>query len=335
MELGLLNTALRGFGVLRRRWPFKVTMRRARLLHWLAYLFLAFGTDRGGMRVAVVGRRGRTVNRREWRLIAGAGDGPYIPAVAARALIRRMEAVPPGARPCLAEATLAEIEAAMSDLSVTTASGDTPYPTLFQSALADRWAALPPEVQALHSVQDVESFSGTARVTRGTSIIARFAAWFFGFPPAAGNVPVTVTKTRTGSGEIWERNFDGRVFRSYCTPASEPYRYRERFWLFNYEQDLPVEGACMRLPVRRGWFLGVPLPQILLPGSDSREYASDGAFHFDVALSAPLGGGLIVRYRGQLWPDARRPELPDAPPAPTARASFGQPRSGFEPSQGI
>lgn len=334
MELGLLNTALRGLGVLRRCWPFEVTVRRARLLQRLANLLLPFGTDRGGMRVAVVGRRGSMVNRREWRLIAEAGDGPYIPAVAARALIRRMEELPPGARPCLAEATLAEIEAAMSDLSVSTARDDTPYPTLFQSALANRWAALPPEVQALHSVQDVESFSGTARVTRGTSIIARFAAWFFGFPPAAENVPVTITKTRTGSGEIWERSFDGRVFRSYCTPASDPYRYRERFWLFNYEQDLPVDDGCMHLPVRRGWFLGVPLPQFLLPASDSREYASDGVFHFDVALSAPLGGGLIVRYRGQLWPDARRPELPDAP-ALTARASRGLPPSGFELSEDI
>ena len=311
MELGLLNAALRGLAILRRRWPFEMTARRTRLLQRLANLLLPFGTDRGGMRVAVVGRRGSALHRREWCLIAEAGDGPYIPIVTARALIRRIHAVPSGARPCLAEATLAEIEAAMLDLSVATVLTDNPYPTLFQSALADRWAALPPEVQALHSVQDVESFTGTARVTRGTSVIARLAAWFFGFPPAVENVPVTVTKTRTASGEIWERNFDGRVFRSYCTLASQPYRYRERFWLFNYEQDLPVDDGCLHFPVRRGWFLGIPLPQILLPASDSREYARDGVFHFDVALSAPLGGGLIVHYRGQLWPDARRPELPN------------------------
>jgi hypothetical protein len=152
----------------------------------------------------------------------------------------------------------------------------------------------------------VESFSGVAQVTRGTSVIAHLAAWFFGFPPAGDNVPVTVTKTRTELGETWERNFAGRVFRSYYTPTTEPYRYRERFWFFTYEQDLPVENGCMRLPVRREWFLGMPIPRPLLPGSDSREYAIDGAFHFDVALSAPLGGGLIVRYRGALRPDRTR-----------------------------
>jgi hypothetical protein len=73
--------------------------------------------------------------------------------------------------------------------------------------------------------------------------------------------------------------------------------------LFNYEQELPVENSCMWLPVRRGWFLGIPLPQSLLPSSDSREYAHDGVFRFDVSLGAPFGAGLIVRYRGHVKPD--------------------------------
>jgi NAD(P)-dependent dehydrogenase (short-subunit alcohol dehydrogenase family) len=311
MELGLLNAGLRSLGVLRRYIPFAVTPRRARLLQWLANRLLRFGTDRGGMRVAVVGHKGHEVWQREWRLIAEAGDGPYIPGVAARALLRRMQRTRPGARPCLAELTLAEIEEAMSDLSVSTEADERTRPTLFRSALADRWPQLPIQVQELHSVQDVESFSGTAEVIRGTSLIAHFAAWFFGFPPARKEVPVTVTKTRTESGEIWERNFGGRIFRSYCTPATAPYRYRERFWLFNYEQDLPVENGCMHLPVRRGWFAGVPLPKVFLPRSDSREYAEGGLFHFDVALSAPFGGGLIVRYRGQLKPDRMLAPEPD------------------------
>lgn len=310
MELGVLNAGLRCLGVVRRYIPFAVTPRRARVLQWLANCLLPFGTDRGGMCVAVVGMRGDEAWQREWRLIAEAGDGPSIPGVAARALLRRMERTPPGARPCLAELTLAEVEDAMSDLAVTTGTDETPRPSLFRAALGDRWQQLPQQVQELHSVQDVESFSGTAEVTRGTALIARVAAWFFGFPPAGEDVPVTVTKTRTAKGEIWERNFGGRVFRSYCTPAPSPYRYRERFRLFNYEQDLPVEKGCMHLPVRRGWFLGLPLPRRLLPGSNSREFAEGGMFHFDVALSAPFGGGLIVRYRGQLRPDralAREP----------------------------
>lgn len=302
MELGIMNVGMRGVGWLRQRWKFEITPGRAALFRRIANLLLPFGTDRGGMRVAVVGRRGNEVIRREWRLVAEAGDGPYIPAVAARALIWRFEKIAPGARPCLAEANRSEMEQAMADLAVSTTVDEEPSPPMFQTVLADRWADLPSEIRVLHDVQDIESFSGKARVTRGQSLISRFAAWLFGFPAATDETPVTVTKTRVGTGETWERNFGGRVFRSYCTTVATPYRFRERFWPFTFEIDVPVEDASLRFPVRRGWFLGIPLPCLLLPTSESREYVENGLFHFDVALAAPFGG-LIVRYRGHLHPD--------------------------------
>jgi hypothetical protein len=181
-----------------------------------------------------------------------------------------------------------------------------PAPTLFQTALGGKWQELPPCVQRLHSVQDDESFSGRARVTRGHGLVARLAAWFFGFPEAGDDVPLTITKTRTAAGEIWERNFVGRRFRSFLTPSDRAQHYRERFGPFTYEQELRVEDGVLHFPVRRGWFLGVPLPSPLLPRSCSREFAANGAFHFDVGLYAPLTGGLIVRYQGRLGPDGEQ-----------------------------
>lgn len=303
LELKVLNLAMSLIAVMRQQWMFAVTPGLAESFRKVANLFLPFGTDRGGMRVLVVGVSNKTAIRREWRLVAEAGDGPYIPAVMARALIRKLNSVPVGSRACLAEVSRTEAESAMSDLAVSFETAEIPTPTLFQSALADRWELLPREVRLLHSVQDVESFSGTARVTRGTTLIAKFAAWLFGFPLEADQVPLTITKTRTQTGETWERNFGGRIFRSYLTPAPDLYRYRERFWLFKYEQDLPVRDGCMHLPVRRGWLLGIPLPRFLVPGSDSQEYSEGGVFRFDVSLIAPLGGGLIVRYQGWVTPD--------------------------------
>lgn len=303
MELNTLNLSMRCFAALRKRWMFPITPGLAEIFRKFANLFLPFGTDRGGMRVLVVGQSQDKVIRREWRLVAESGDGPYIPTVMARTLLRNLSKVPVGARACLAEASRDEVESAMSDLAVSFDTQESPSPSLFQTALADRWALLPREVQMLHSVQDMQSFSGTAKVTRGTTPIARLAAWFFGFPQASEQTPLTITKTRTQTGETWERNFGGRKFRSYLTPSPGLYRYRERFWLFNYEQDLPVKDGSMHLPVREGWFLGIPLPRFLLPQSDSREYAKDGVFHFDVSLIAPFGGGLIVRYQGQVKPD--------------------------------
>jgi hypothetical protein len=171
-------------------------------------------------------------------------------------------------------------------------------PTLFQNALGDRWRDLPASVQRLHSVQDVELFRGKARVTQGKGLIEGAAAFFFNFPKTGDNVPVTITKTRTAFGEIWERDFGGRKFRSYLSPSPRPYHYRERFFVFTYEQELPVENGSLFLPVRRGWLLGIPLPGFLLPGSRAREYDLNGTFHFDVGLYSPLTGRLIVRYEG-------------------------------------
>ena len=58
-------------------------------------------------------------------------------------------------------------------------------------------------------------------------------------------------------------------------------------------------AACI-IAIRRGWLAGIPLPAFLLPKAQIREYDEGGAFHFDVALHAPLTGGLIVRYLGVL-----------------------------------
>ena len=182
--------------------------------------------------------------------------------------------------------------------------GGQPASPLFQSALGDRWLELPSCVRRLHTVQGTASFSGRAQVTRGRGIVAWLAAWLIGLPRAGEDVPVTVTMTRTPDGETWERNFAGRRLRSFLTPSPRPNHLRERFGVATYELELPVEEAVMHLPVRRGWILGIPLPSVLLPQSCSREFAVDGTFHFDVGLFAPVTGGLIVRYRGSLRPDA-------------------------------
>jgi hypothetical protein len=181
-----------------------------------------------------------------------------------------------------------------------------PAPTLFQRALGNKWQELPPCVRRLHSVRDAESFSGLARVTRGRGLVAGVAACLLGFPEGGDNVPLTLTKTRMPTGEIWERNFAGRRFHSVLTPSDRAQHYRERFGPFTYEQELSVEDGVLHFPVRRGWLLGIPLPSLLLPRSCSREFAVDGAFHFDVGLYAPLTGGLIVRYQGRIGSEGKQ-----------------------------
>ena len=67
---------------------------------------------------------------------------------------------------------------------------------------------------------------------------------------------------------------------------------------------LSLQGVIctLHMPVQKGWFLGIPIPKVLLPKSETREYEMGGTFHFDVSLSAPLCG-LLVKYQGLLMRD--------------------------------
>ncbi|WP_088347429.1 MULTISPECIES: SDR family oxidoreductase [Rhodomicrobium] len=307
LELGAMHDGLTLLSLMRRRGLLPGPTWLVSPVLWAARLAKPFGTDRGGMIVEIVGMvRGEPVRRR-WRLLAEAGDGPFIPAIAARAVIRRLGGIAPGARPCIADLSLAELEAAASDLAVRFDIAETAAPTLFQRATGARWAELPASIRRTHAVQDMESFSGLADVTRGAGPVARLAAWVFGFPPAGNGVRVRVTKWRQGDGELWQRDFGGAKFRSHLSPSVRPGHIIERFGLFAYELALPVAAGCLHFGVRRGWFLGLPIPRRLLPRSETREFEAGGKFHFDVALYAPLTDALIVRYQGWLDADAGCP----------------------------
>lgn len=302
MELSILNLGLVGLGLLRRfrlirrirRWQVSGTLLFARLLE-------RFGSDRGGMVVSVVGHAAGSVLHRRWTLIAEAGEGPYVPTVPARTLLRRFDRCSPGARPCLAEFTLAEAEAAMADLEIRFHRDDRAAPCLFEGALGPDWQLLSPEIRRLHAFRDGEAFSGTAEVTRGSGWLPRLAAAFFGFPPAGRDVPVQVTMRRLDGMESWVRQFGERRFRSRLRPGGAG-RVWERFGPFSFLIALGVSDGALDFPVVAGRFLGLPMQGFLLPHSESRESAPDGLFHFDVALHLPLTGQLMVRYRGWLSP---------------------------------
>jgi NAD(P)-dependent dehydrogenase (short-subunit alcohol dehydrogenase family) len=89
-------------------------------------LLLPLGSDRGGMVVELGGAGpGAAASLvRRWTLIAEAGDGPWVPAVPAVILARRLaagEALRRGAMACLGLITLAEFQAATAHLAIGTA----------------------------------------------------------------------------------------------------------------------------------------------------------------------------------------------------------------------
>lgn len=130
MELSLLHLGLSALS-LAVRWGWIASLRPwagplLRVAQWL----LPFGSDKGAMLVEAEGvdGGGRAV-KSAWRLNADANRGPYVPVLAAVALVRRRrdgEARSPGARTASGLLTLADFTADFAELHI--ASGTTMEP---------------------------------------------------------------------------------------------------------------------------------------------------------------------------------------------------------------
>ncbi len=109
------------------RWRLAPRLGRfAGIFKWCADRFLAFGTDRGGMMVRIVGHDAAgAIVERTWQAIAGAGHGPYIPCIPAVLIARRLarqaagrETIDPGARACFDIFSIDDFLAEVADLDI-------------------------------------------------------------------------------------------------------------------------------------------------------------------------------------------------------------------------
>ena len=186
----------------------------------------------------------------------------------------------------------------MSDLRVVTERAVETVVPIFPRVLGDAFERLPDEIRVTHLTADCSRWAGRSVIERGTGLWERGLAALFGFPAAAGDVAVEVTKTVTPRGETWVRRFGGREFRSHL--AATAAGMTERFGPFTFLLGLRVESGRLYYPVVRGRLGPLPLPRWLLPSAEACEREEDGRFCFDVAIFAPLTRRLIVRYRGWL-----------------------------------
>jgi uncharacterized protein DUF4166/saccharopine dehydrogenase-like protein len=297
--LSILSWLVR-LGVLRTLGPFAVWMHRAsRLLRW--------GEHRGGMFVTVASAAtdgGRIA--REWHMVAEADDGPFIPSMAAAAIVRRiLDGHRPvaGARSGATEMLLADYEVQFARRRIISGVRDiaTRPLRLYRRMLGTAYDILPAAVRRLHDFDGECVAEGRATVDRGEGWIARRIAMIFGFPPAGDDIPVTVDFRRDGDREIWRRNFGGQVFSS----IQEEGRARfdrllcERFGPCAFGLALVIDDARLWFVVRRWSVFGIPMPRWLAPACEAYECEEAGCFRFFVELRYRFVG-LIVRYRGWL-----------------------------------
>lgn len=293
--------SLRSFGLLPNLTRFVSPLR------WFANRLVPFGPDSGGMLVEVVGEsHDSCLIESSWRLSAQPGQGPFVPTIAIRAILRNIHRIPAGARACISELSLTDYVQAMDDLGVDTCSHTQAFNYLFADVLGDHWGALPLAVRNTHSVIDKKTLKGYAKITRGTSWVTKLIAVMFRFPSAADSVSVEVTKTRFAKSEVWVRNFNGKQFKSTLSSVADTPQdateqgMHEQFGLLKFLLRLNVDSDGLHFPVVSGSCMGIPIPKMLLPASNTREFEKDGTMHFSVELLAPFKLGLIVRYEGWL-----------------------------------
>ncbi len=270
---------------------------------------LRWGEHRGGMFVVVNGRAGDgTPVERSWHMIAEGDDGPFIPSMAAEAIIRHCVAgrcPAAGARTATSDLELSDYDALFAKRRIYTGIR-TPLPAgapLYRRLLGDAFDQMPAPWRAMHAVASELTAQGVAIVERGTNVLARWVADLIGFPAAGSDVPVRVTFTAREGVETWRRQFAGRSFASTQQEGRGRFArlLNETFGPFQLGLALVVENGRMRLIVRRWSLLGKVLPRAWAPIGHACEFVEDGRFNFDVEISHPLMGR-IVRYRGWLVP---------------------------------
>lgn len=122
LELNLLHWGLASLSWFRHLGLLPNLSRWAPQLKRLSEIFLQQGSEAGAMHVEVSGQgQDGTVMTRRWQLVADRGDGPYVPTLAAAALIQRIvqgDTPSPGAKPCLGVLTVADFQLAAAGLAI-------------------------------------------------------------------------------------------------------------------------------------------------------------------------------------------------------------------------
>jgi hypothetical protein len=269
---------------------------------------MKFGEHRGGMFIEAKGQQDGQARTISWHMLAEGDDGPYIPSMAIEALIRKADVgdMPaPGARPATGALEISDYDKLFAGRHIHSGFRSEPVPegSLYQRVLGPAFEQLPAPVARLHALDQERRWTGSARVQRGRSILARMIARLIGFPPGTDDIPVAVTLKPEQDGERWIRQFGGAQFQSFQRPGKGRMTHllEESFGVVTVALALVIKEGRLYLIPRHWWIFGVPMPKFLLPEGNSFEHADQGRFNFDVTIKAPLIG-LIVSYQGSLKP---------------------------------
>jgi hypothetical protein len=241
-----------------------------------------------------------------WRLVAEKGQGPFVPAAPAAALVARLargETLPAGAYPCLGILALDEILAQVAHLPVFTLARAKDRSDLFALAMHRDFSRLPETIRIIHSRRQCASASGRCDVDRSGNPLALLIRALFRMPRAgprpAGEPCASPSAAAPSIGSAISPT-------ASCVRASAARASRARSPNVSAPSCSPSglrwDGTRLHYQIVKGKLFGIRLPRALLPRVAAFEQVVDDRFRFDVSLRVPLVG-LLAHYRGWLLPD--------------------------------
>ena len=173
---------------------------------------------------------------------------------------------------------------------------------------SDHFAALPAEVRRLHGTA-TGSYTGSAKIGRGNSLLSRFCAAVAGLPGATDTAHTQVdiaTATQAGA-QTWTRTFVDQhgkvhVMRSKLWAGQGLLGQGlllERLGLVCFGFALSTDTMGFNWRVEQVHALGIPLPARLFSGVNARSFSDATGYRIEVNASLPLAG-LIISYHGHL-----------------------------------
>jgi hypothetical protein len=164
----------------------------------------------------------------------------------------------------------------------------------FRACCGASFHKLPGTIQRAHTGRI--RLQGQVRVERGNRL-ADLLAGAMGMPEAGHSVTMTVDGDHRPDCMIWDRQFNGRRFRSCFRRTGD--HLIESVGPFHLHLRLAVSDGRLRYLLDRVSLFGIPWPRTLAPQLNAWEGEIGDQYDFEVEVSLPLIGRL-VRYRGQL-----------------------------------
>ena len=300
LELRFLHRGMNAMALLARWGWVRNWSRHARWLKAAADLFRHWGSDAGAMHVSVEGcSADGTVRQRHWTLVAAEGDGPYVPTLAAAALVRRLaqgRLAERGAMPCLGLLTLDDFATETEGLAIRF-SDDLAHRSMYEAVLGPRFEALPEAVRRFHTLAGRVKLRGQVVVEAPRNWRARLLGRLLGTPLTDSAGPIRFELDAAPAHEHWVRHFPGRTMASRLRLVDG--RIVERLGAATLVFGLRADADRLSMELLRMRFLGLPCPRWLMPKIVAEERGHADAIHFDVAASV-RGCGVVARYHGHL-----------------------------------